>query len=301
MHDPLEILRTVSDTVAAIVDTEPEPHSETPCPEWTYAQLLGHLIGGDRLFVGLLTGGAGLPRVGRMAPDADQPPPTPADYREWSSRLVTVLADPEIRAGTFAVPAGRLTGDQVVVLRSVEHFLHGWDLATSGGAATIDLEPVATVLDGPARQLLAAVGGRALTERRPFASSVEIGEDATSVDRLVAAFGRDPGWAPDPIAGSARITERFVQHDDVELPDGSRRGFGADGLRVRNQVFACTHRGRLMIKLPADEVDQLISTGLGAALSKPGQRPMREWVLLPFDGAADRRVERAYAFVSGQG
>ena len=72
-------------------------------------------------------------------------------------------------------------------------------------------------------------------------------------------------------------------------------------MRVRNQVFACTHRDRLMIKLPRDEVDRLIGTGLGAPLSKPGQRPMREWVLLPFDGAAARRVDRAYAFVSGQG
>ena len=70
---------------------------------------------------------------------------------------------------------------------------------------------------------------------------------------------------------------------------------------MRNRVFACTHRGQLMIKLPADEVDRLVAAGLGAPLSKPGQRPMREWVLLPFDGAADRRVDRAYAFVSGQG
>ena len=54
-------------------------------------------------------------------------------------------------------------------------------------------------------------------------------------------------------------------------------------------------------ELPADDVDRLIGTGLGHPLAKPGQRPMREWVLLPFDGAAARRVDRAYAFVSGQG
>ena len=301
MHDPLEIFGTVTDTVAAIVDTEPEPQSSAPCSDWNYAQLLWHVVGGDRLFAGVLTGRASFPTSGRMAPDPDQPPPSPADYRAASTGLATVLADAEVRAGTFEVPAGRLTGDQVIVLRSVEHFLHGWDLAKAGGAPTIGLEPVATALDGPARRLLTAVGDRALAERRPFASSVEIEADATPLERLVAAFGRDPRWAPDPIAGYARITELFVQHDDVELPDGTRRGFGADGLRVRNQVFACTHRGRLMIKLPADEVDELIATGLGAPLSKPGQRPMREWVLVPFDGAAGRRVDRAYAFVSGQG
>ncbi len=301
MHDPLEIFRTVTDTVAAIVDTEPEPLCETPCSEWNYAQLLWHLVGGDRLFAGVLTGHATFPTGARMAPDPDQPPPSPADYRAASTRLAGVLADPEVRAGTFEVPAGRLSGNQVIVLRSVEHLLHGWDLAKAGGAPTIALEPVATALDGPARQLLTAVGDRALTERRPFASSVPIGEDVGGVERLVAAFGRDPGWAPDPVAGYARLTERFVGHDDVELPDGTRRGFGADGMRVRNQVFACTHRDQLMVKLPVDEVDRLIGTGLGRPLAKPGQRPMREWVLLPFDGAAARRVDRAYAFVSGRG
>ena len=56
MHDPLEIFRSVIDTVATIVDTEPEPYGETPCSEWNYAQLLSHLVGGDRVFVGLMTG-----------------------------------------------------------------------------------------------------------------------------------------------------------------------------------------------------------------------------------------------------
>lgn len=301
MSDFLEIFRTVTDTVAEIVDTEPEPESETPCPDWNYAQLLGHLVGGDRLFVGLLTGRSSLPTSPRLAPEPDQPPPDPADYRAASTRLAGVLADPEVRAGTFEVPTGRLTGDQVIALRSVEHFLHGWDLAKAGGAPTIGLEPVATALDGPARLLLAAVGDRTLGERRPFASALDTAEGAGMVDRLVASFGRDPDWAPDPVAGYARLTERFVDHDDVELPDGTRRGFGADGMRVRNRVFACTHRDQLMIKLPADDVDRLIGTGLGRPLAKPGQAPMREWVLLPFDGAAGRRVDRAYAFVSGRG
>ena len=300
MHDPREIFRTVTDTVSVIVDTEPEPESETPCPDWSYAQLLGHLVGGDRLFVGLLSGRSGLPPATRMAPDPDTPPPSPADYVEWSGRLATLFDDPEIRAGTFDVPAGRLGGIQVIVLRAVEHFLHGWDLAKAGGASTIGLEPVAEALDGPARQLLAAVGDRALSERRPFAASVPIAQDATTAERLVAAFGRDPDWAPDPIAGYTRLKERFADHDDVELPDGTRRGYGADGMRVRNQVFACPHRGRLMVKLPVDDVDRLIGSGLGQPLAKPGQRPMREWVLLPFDGAAGRRADRAYAFVSGQ-
>ncbi len=300
MHDHLEIFRTVVDAVADVVDTAPEPEGETPCSGWTYAQLLGHLVGGDRVFVGLLTGTARPPSSPRLVPDTDQPAPSPTDYRRWSNRLADVLGGEEVRAGTFEVPVGRLSGDQVVVLRSVEHLLHGWDLAKAAGAPTLALAPLADALDGAARQLLATVGAQTLAGRRPFAEPVPVDPTASPLERLVATFGRDPGWAPDPIAGYARLIERFAGHDDVELPDGTRRGFGADGMRVRNRVFACTYRNQLMIKLPADEVDRLISTGLGEPMGKPGQQPMREWVLVPFDGAAAGRAGRAYAFVSGQ-
>lgn len=300
MHDLLGIFRTLADAVADVLDTSPEPTVETPCADWSYAQLLGHLVGGDRVFVGLLTGTARPPSSPRLAPDPDQPAPSPADYRQWSNRLAEVMGEREVRAGSFEVPVGRLGGEQIVVLRAVEHLLHGWDLAKAAGAPTLALAPVADALDGPARQLLTAVGAQTLGERRPFAAPVAVDPSAPTFDRLLAAFGRDPGWSPDPVAGYARVVERFAGHDDVELPDGTRRGFGADGLRVDQQVFACTHRGRLMLKLPADEVEQLIDTGLGAPLAKPGQRPMREWVLVPFDGAATARAERAHAFVSGR-
>ena len=111
-----------TDRVAAIVDTEPDPRAETPCPGWNYGQLLGHLVGGDRLFVAIIAG-RGVPAQPRLTPDADQPPPTPADYREASGRLASVLQDPEVSAGVYQVPVGRLHGSEIVVLRSVEHLL----------------------------------------------------------------------------------------------------------------------------------------------------------------------------------
>ena len=301
MPDPRDLFRSAVTAVTAVVDTGTDPDTETPCSSWTYGLLLDHLVSGDRLFVGLLTGTTSPPSSPRAAGALAEPVPSPADYRTWSSRLADVFDDTEVTAREFQVPAGRLRGDQVIMLRSVEHVLHGWDLAKAAGAPTLDLAPVAAALQEPARHLLAAVGTQALGERRPFAAPVPVDPTASAVDRLVGAFGRDPGWSPDPVAGYARLVEQFAGHGDVELPDGTRRGFGADGLRIDGQVFACTHRGRLMIKLPAAEVDRLIRTGLGAPLAKPGQRPMREWVLVPFDGAAPARADQAYGFVSGRG
>ena len=300
MSDPVDIFRLVTVAVEPIVDTEPDPYAETPCPDWTYGQLLGHLVGGDRAVVGILSGDAAPTSRPRMAPDANQPPPTPQDYRTWNGRLAQLFEQPDILGAVHELPVGRLPGPQVVVLRSVEHLLHGWDLAKAAGASPVALEPAATTLMQPAQALLAAVGEQTLVGRRPFAPSVDVSAEADTVTQFVALFGRDPGWEPDPVAGYGKLKERFADHSDVELPDGSRRGYGADGMRVNNQVFACTHRGRLMIKLPEDEVNALISGGLGLPLAKPGQRPMREWVLVPFDGAAAARTERAYAFVSGR-
>jgi uncharacterized protein (TIGR03086 family) len=299
MTDPIETFALTTQAVAAIIDSEPDPRSETPCPEWNYAQLLGHLVGGDRLFARILTAEGGPPRTPRMAPDPDRPAPTVRDYREASSRLVELLCDKAIRDAIHQVPVGPIPGHQVVVLRSVEHVLHGWDLAKSAGASTSGLEPAASALRQPALQLLSAIGERTLADRRPFGASVTVDGACSDLDRLVAAFGRDPQWRPDPDQGYARLKQRFASYDDVELPDGTRRGYGAEGMRVAGSVFACPHQGRLMIKLPSDQVNRLIDTGVGLALAKPGQRPMREWVLVPLDGAAARRAERSYLFVRG--
>ena len=72
--------------------------------------------------------------------------------------------------------------------------------------------------------------------------SVTVDETCSDLDRLVAAFGRDPQWRPDPDEGYARLKERFATYDDVELPDGTRRGYGAEGLRVAGSVFASRTR-----------------------------------------------------------
>ena len=298
MSELAETFTLVAKAVEPIVDTEPDSTAETPCSDWDYGHLLGHLVGGDDLFVAILGGADPSAARAQGASAAEHDVPTPKDYRRSSGRLAHLLATPEVLAGEYDLPVGRLAGPQIVILRSVEHLLHGWDLARSAGAPTTTLEPVAEALREPALQLLDAVGDRTLADRRPFGEPVEVADDASALDRFVAAFGRDPGWLPDPVAGYAALKERFAGYDDVELPDGTRRGYGADGMRVDNLVFACTHKGRLMIKLPEDEVNELIADGLGLPLAKPGQGPMREWVLVPFDGAAAGRAERAYAFLT---
>ena len=300
MPDLLDLFTATTAVVGEIVAVDTDPYAATPCPGWNQAQLFNHLVGGDRMFCKILSGTApgGPPPGGRVVPDPDQPPPTLDDYLSASDELARLLADPTIRAAVHQAPVGPVPGDGVIVLRSTEHFLHGWDLARSSGASTTGLEPVAGALTGPALRLLERVS-QAVTARRPFGDPVAMGTDASAVAKLVAAFGRDPEWAPDPIEEYGRLKDRFAGYPDVELPDGTRRGFGAEGMRVGDAIFATPHQDRLMIKLPEQEVTELIESRVGLPVIKTGARPMREWVVVPFDGAAPARAERAYAFVSG--
>ena len=67
-------------------------------------------------------------------------------------------------------------------------------------------------------------------------------------------------------------------------------GFGrSDGLRIRGKIYAISKDGELILKLPAERVEELIDTGSGHAWGPGPGRIMREWVAIP----GTRRAEWA--------
>ena len=60
-------------------------------------------------------------------------------------------------------------------------------------------------------------------------------------------------------------------------------GFGSvPGLRVKSKIFAMLCRGELVVKLPRDRVDQLVSDGVGARFdARNDGRLMKEWASIP--------------------
>jgi hypothetical protein len=86
---------------------------------------------------------------------------------------------------------------------------------------------------------------------------------------------------------------------------GVERGrmLSATGLRdpKAGKFFAFTTRGMLVVKLPAERVSELISTGEGQVFDAGKGRPMKEWVgLAPADESACAAYMReARAFVAG--
>lgn len=64
------------------------------------------------------------------------------------------------------------------------------------------------------------------------------------------------------------------------------RMFGAEGLKFGGKVFAMEVKGRLVVKLPAVRVEELVSAG--AARFDPGHgRTMREWAAIDPESPLD--------------
>jgi hypothetical protein len=57
-------------------------------------------------------------------------------------------------------------------------------------------------------------------------------------------------------------------------------GFGRSALRFQDKIFAMLVRGRLVLKLPAERVDDLVEAGDGVRFDANKGTPMREWFSL---------------------
>ncbi|GAA1977979.1 hypothetical protein [Microbacterium pumilum] len=91
------------------------------------------------------------------------------------------------------------------------------------------------------------------------------------------------------------IADEFLAMPDVDIGPM----FGSEGLRVRGKVFAClTSQGLLMLKLPAERVDELDGAhGIERMVMR--ERAMREWLTVPVE-TSDRwhpLIGEAHAFV----
>jgi hypothetical protein len=76
----------------------------------------------------------------------------------------------------------------------------------------------------------------------------------------------------------AAVTTRLVA-EDPGLEQA--RMFGSTGLRIENGKFCgFARKDELVVKLPADRVAALITSGEGSVFDAGRGRPMKEWVAL---------------------
>ncbi|MFK3980549.1 TIGR03086 family metal-binding protein [Micromonospora sp. NPDC050397] len=162
----------------------------TPCANWDVRTLVNHVVGEDRWSVALL-GGATVAQVGdRFEGDLLGTDPAGA-ARDAAAAAERAVSEPGALDRIVHLSTGDTPASEYLHQLLAEHLVHGWDLAVAIGVApTMHAEAV--------QECSQWFSGRSEAYRQGGLTSlaVHVPENAGEQDRLVAAFGRDPDWAP---------------------------------------------------------------------------------------------------------
>ena len=181
-------LSEFTDRVAQVgYDQWPTP---TPCADWDVRTLVNHVVGEDRWTVPLFAG-ATVDEVGAEF-DGDLLGADPAAAaQDAAAAAERAVSEPGALDRTVHLSFGDTPAREYVHQLLAEHLVHGWDLAVAIGVEPkLDPEAVHECAQWFAERMgMYRDGGL-------IAATVPLPEDASEQDRLVAAFGRDPDWAP---------------------------------------------------------------------------------------------------------
>jgi TfoX/Sxy family transcriptional regulator of competence genes len=72
------------------------------------------------------------------------------------------------------------------------------------------------------------------------------------------------------------VSRTFLRSPNVT----TAKMFGGFALKVKNKVFACFYKGKLVLKLPKERVDELVAAGGAVHFDSGTGRPAKEWVAL---------------------
>jgi uncharacterized protein (TIGR03086 family) len=167
---------------AAVVMAEVRPEQlggATPCAEWDVQQLIDHMVGGTDYLLAALAGAAPPELSGRSV----------ADYTRGLAQLSEGLRAPGGLERMCVSPLGfEWPVAHAVAGTFMDALIHTWDLATATGQdASLDPQLVEACIamflpDMPER-------GR---ESGLVGAAVNVPDDASGQDRLLAAMGRRP-------------------------------------------------------------------------------------------------------------
>ena len=91
-----------------------------------------------------------------------------------------------------------------------------------------------------------------------------------------------PEKKSDTEAAFERLATALSKDKRVDPPETAKaKGFGSKGLKVARKLFAFHSKGRLVVKLPADRVEALVTAGTGERFDPGHGRLMKEWLAVP--------------------
>ena len=190
--DPLDF-GPATTTMAALVTgvTDDQLDARTPCPDYTVADLVDHIGGLAFAFTASarkddVPGGGGSGDGSRLEDG-------------WRERIVTQLAeleaawrDPAAYDGVTMAGPLEMPAEVAALVALDEVVVHAWDLARSTDQPyDVDDAAAAACLG-----FVASFEAPADDDGGLFGPPVPVPADASVLDRLIGATGRDPSWTP---------------------------------------------------------------------------------------------------------
>lgn len=162
----------------------------TPCPPWTMADLLIHMISQNKRFAAAARG-----------TDPDEASPLDggelgddpaAAYAASVVDVTDAFAAPDIAGRRMVLPElpGPMPGPAAIGFHFTDFLVHGWDVARSAGLPFAPEEGLTAVALG----LAARIPDEARGPGAAFGPAVTVGPGADAFDRLLGLAGRDPRW-----------------------------------------------------------------------------------------------------------
>jgi uncharacterized protein (TIGR03086 family) len=155
----------------------------TPCAQWTVADLVNHIVGGQVFFRAGITGA---PMGGEEQDFAAGD--FLAAFDEASAATLAAFREDGAMDRVCNLPWGQMPGSAFAGLAATDTFTHGWDLAKATGQST-DLDPGLSATLLAAAQAMIQPAFRS-EEGTVFGPERTVPDGASDADRLAAFLGR---------------------------------------------------------------------------------------------------------------
>ena len=184
MNGIAERISRLSDRFESLIaNVEPgDWANQSPCEEWMARDVVRHVVDVHQMML------RPLDRSLSPAPSVDDDPR--GAFRAARADVAAVLEDPTLAMTEYDGQFGRsVVGETIDGFLGFDLVVHGWDLAkATGQAMTIEPNEIARIraqVDGL---------GDALRSPGVCKQPIEIPDDASDEDKLLAVLGRDPRW-----------------------------------------------------------------------------------------------------------
>jgi uncharacterized protein (TIGR03086 family) len=176
-NDLLELYSRASEwTLDKVKGAANELDSDTPCDRWHVRELMNHMLETQRYFVGSARGENASP-PGQTPPSTLLSDDPVGDFKRAREETLRTYGDKDVLE-----KSGPMLG-----IAFADQLLHGWDLAKATGQDT-------AMPAGLAEAAYSTIHGRLTDEQRKgvFKPEVQVADDASAQEKLLAYTGRDP-------------------------------------------------------------------------------------------------------------